>query len=888
MPQSPLSLYLSLSLSSSSSSSSLLPIDFIPTMSHDNSHHDNHLHTNDNDLHEDHDNFLSPTPTLHRAHTLDLGLQPDHGGYPENHHHQPAPTHPPNEPPRAVPRVRFHSFGQTPRVVSDRSDTSSGPLLSAPERSQDLTDVTLADRDTTDVEGGTHNRDPEQLSPTPSNVSSSFDGENDLSERTGSAKDRFKAAGEILRKKTVRLGERLGRPVDEGEALGASLLPDDLEGGLSMEDLNEKRGLHEEKNTDDESIPMPPAPSTEAHRLVRTITQSQARRRKPRPAYIRSGQSTPDGLSSRPDSWYGSRTKGVGGILGQLLRLHATQSTPSRESISVTDSSDSDSQASSGAATPGTSTPGAVTPSAIMPGAATPGTSTPKKEKVKWYKKPAHQSTASLVEASMNLSRPTIPPMNDAMFAPKPKKGKKRKTRLEDEIRVTVHIAEIIARQRYIVQLCRALMRYGAPTHRLEEYMKMTARVLSVDGQFLYLPGCMIMSFDDPTTRTAEVKLVRMVQDVDLGRLADTHLVYKNVVHDMIGVEEATQELDEIMKRKPRFNKWILVLIYGLASAAVGPFAFGARPVDMPISFFLGSLVGLMQHVLAPKSILYSNVFEVTAAVLTSFLARAFGSIRVTWGGGESEYLFCFSALAQSSIALILPGFLVLCSSLELQSHQIIAGSIRMVYAIIYSLFLGYGITVGTTIYGLMDGDATSQKQCTNLGVYGNEYLQHFPFVPIFALFLAIINQAKWKQTPVMIVIAICGYITNYFSTKKLGSNSEVANTVGAFTIGVLGNLYSRLWHGHAATAILPGIFVLVPSGLASSGSLIAGLDYADQVRQNLHSSGDNDISTNQDLSLASLGFGMIQVAIGITVGLFIAALIVYPYGKRRSGLFSF
>jgi hypothetical protein len=37
-----------------------------------------------------------------------------------------------------------------------------------------------------------------------------------------------------------------------------------------------------------------------------------------------------------------------------------------------------------------------------------------------------------------------------------------------------------------------------------------------------------------------------------------------------------------------------------------------------------------------------------------------------------------------------------------------------------------------------------------------------------------------------------------------------------------------------------------------------------------------------------NVGFSMIQVAIGITVGLFLAALIVYPFGKRRSGLFSF
>jgi uncharacterized membrane protein YjjP (DUF1212 family) len=135
--------------------------------------------------------------------------------------------------------------------------------------------------------------------------------------------------------------------------------------------------------------------------------------------------------------------------------------------------------------------------------------------------------------------------------------------------------------------------------------------------------------------------------------------------------------------------------------------AFEARLIDLPIAFFLGSLVGLLQLVVAPRSPLYNNVFEISAAVLTSFLARAFGSIR----GGE---IFCFSALAQSSIALILPGYMVLCGSLELQSRSMVAGSVRMVYAIIYSLFLGYGITIGTAIYGLFDSNATSATTCSN------------------------------------------------------------------------------------------------------------------------------------------------------------------------------
>lgn len=808
--------------------------------------------------------------------------------------HEPEPA---AEPRTRHPRVRFHSIQRglseryhptdTRRDISDRSDASHYPLLPPPG----LRDVPLTGTVTPPAPAHSRHGSTRGYSP-PSPVRDPEKGDDPENiERTHSARERFRAAGQLLRQKTTRLTERLGRPADEGEALNASFIPDDIDGGIPLEELRARRARHDADRSralEDGEQPVEAAPSAEAHRLVRSMTHAQQQlvKRKPRGAYQRSGQTTPEGAirdfaARRRSSGFGG---GGSGILSQLLRLQASQTnSSSRPESVITDDSDSDTlDVSSGATTP---KKGAASPSMPVSGSATP-----RKEKIKWYKKPANRSTSSLVNASMNLSTGSLPAsVEPLMPAPgKRHKKNKRKTRLEDEIRVTVHIAEIISRQRYIMQLCRALMKYGAPTHRLEEYMQMTARVLEVSGQFLYLPGCMIMSFDDPVTRTAEVKLVRMVQGVDLGRLADTHNVYKNVVHDLIGVEEATQELDEIMSRKPRFNKWMLVLMYGLASATVGPFAFQARPIDMPIIFFLGALVGFMQHVLAPRSTLYSNVFEVTAAVLTSFLARALGSIRIT-RNGSTEYLFCFSALAQSSIALILPGFMVLCSSLELQSHQIIAGSIRMVYAIIYSLFLGYGITVGITVYGLMDGKASSDSKCSNQSIYGSEYAQKFPFVAIYAVFLAIVNQGKWKQMPVMVVIAVAGYITNFFSTTKLGSQSEVANTVGAFTIGVLGNLYSRLWHGHAATAILPGIFVLVPSGLASSGSLLSGLQYANEVRHNLKTSGNStNTSVLSDTSVASLGFGMIQVAIGITVGLFIAALVVYPYGKKRTGLFSF
>lgn len=397
----------------------------------------------------------------------------------------------------------------------------------------------------------------------------------------------------------------------------------------------------------------------------------------------------------------------------------------------------------------------------------------------------------------------------------------------------------------------------------------------------------MIISFDDTSTHTAEVKLVRTTQFVNLGKLRDTHSIYKEVVHDVIGAEEATCRLREIIKRPNVYGRWFVAFMYGLASLCVGPFAFGARLIDLPICFFLGFLLGILQHVVAPKSELYNNVFEVTAAVLTSFLARFFGSLR----NGE---LFCFSATTQSAIALILPGYTVLCGSLELQSRNIVPGSVRMVYAIIYSLFLGFGITIGTSFYGGIDPNATSDISCrTETSTWFK-----FIFVPPFTLCLIIINQGKWKQTPIMMAIAFIGYIVNYYSARRFSSNTQIANTLGALSIGILGNLYSRLRHGLAAAALLPAIYVQVPSGLAASGSLVSGITSANQItRQNVNGTVDNGTTTissatssasDVNTMVFNVGYSMIQVAIGITVGLFLSALVVYPFGKRRSGLFSF
>ncbi|KAH7634505.1 hypothetical protein B0T09DRAFT_388470 [Sordaria sp. MPI-SDFR-AT-0083] len=645
-----------------------------------------------------------------------------------------------------------------------------------------------------------------------------------------------------------------------------------------------------------------------------------------------------------------------GGILGNLLKLYNADE-------------------NTGAATPGgSSTMTTPTQTPNRTPASSPPTSrpsTPKLEKDRGRHRGFRSaSTSRLMESSFMFAVPgaakEVSEATQKVREEKDKTKRRSRSRLRadkqklEEFRITKHIAEIISRHRYLLKLCNALMMYGAPTHRLEAYMRSSARVLGIEGQFMYLPGTMIISFDDSNTHTTEMKIVRSNAGVDLGKLRDVHEVYKEVVHDLISVDEATSRLNDITNRKNKYPTWLRVVLFGVASATVAPFGFEGRYIDMPIAFILGCMVGILQLYIAPANELYANVFEITAALVTSFFARVFGSI-------HNGQLFCFSSLAQSSIALILPGYMVLCASLELQSHSMISGSVRMVYALIYSLFLGYGITIGSVIYGYMDDKAVSAVHCS----IGPEWYSKRPdqnyyilFVLPFTLCLCAINQAKFKQLPVMVVISLAGYCVNNFSSRYFSGNTTLSNSLGALCIGVLANLYSRvgrvvlntildIWegifqpriarlkgknhrrlysteggsnssfrkdtdpemglptekpsatphkhtrrigYGLAAAAMLPAIFVQVPSGLAVSGSLLSGVQSADQITRNETLSADGQTFTpatqaqTADLNSTAFNvlFSVIQVAISISVGLSLSALIVYPFGKRRSGLFSF
>lgn len=135
--------------------------------------------------------------------------------------------------------------------------------------------------------------------------------------------------------------------------------------------------------------------------------------------------------------------------------------------------------------------------------------------------------------------------------------------------------------------------------------MNKMCKFLELESQFLFLPGCMVISFGDSLAHASDMQIVRVNTFVDVTKFEEVYRIYKDVVHDRVDVDKASEKIDGIIRRPSTFPKWLLVCIYGLATTLVAPFAFGAGLPDMPFSGLFGMLLGYIQLYIVPQSELY-------------------------------------------------------------------------------------------------------------------------------------------------------------------------------------------------------------------------------------------------------------------------------------------
>lgn len=86
-----------------------------------------------------------------------------------------------------------------------------------------------------------------------------------------------------------------------------------------------------------------------------------------------------------------------------------------------------------------------------------------------------------------------------------------------------------------------------------------------------HVPSVVICSFGDSGTHTSETKFIKASGSLNLGALHKVHEIYKEVVHDEMGVEEGVVGLDRILKAKPIYGLWQRILFASLCAGIISP-----------------------------------------------------------------------------------------------------------------------------------------------------------------------------------------------------------------------------------------------------------------------------------------------------------------------------
>ncbi|EIN10410.1 hypothetical protein PUNSTDRAFT_65201 [Punctularia strigosozonata HHB-11173 SS5] len=418
----------------------------------------------------------------------------------------------------------------------------------------------------------------------------------------------------------------------------------------------------------------------------------------------------------------------------------------------------------------------------------------------------------------------------------------------------------MLKRQTFICVLCNALFSFGAPQHRIEEQLMAAARILNVRMGVIQLPAIAWIAFPRQGGLDKSLHIIRCQEGLALGKLHQVHQISRRVMHDEIYASEGRRQIDVLLNSGPEYGLALGIFLQFWISAIICGLAFGGSFLDMWVGGFAGASMRFMQSRVQDKTKYY--LADLCLATLISFAARGLSSITVP------DQLFCYTAITYSGIVGILPGFLVLTAALEIASRNMMTGGIKVVRALALTLFIGFALQLGDQLWRIKDIHAGCYRPDTFPW-----YLRSWPWwtqifaVPIFSALASLGNQQPWRSWdfPVMVVISCAAYAANWAANHFIHSRLEFVAFIGAFVVGLIGSVYSRVAKRTAFTVMVTGVCFLVPSGLAETGGISAQ---------------DNAIP---------IEYAMIRTGLGIAVGLLFSAILTYSIGgTKHSGTMTF
>ncbi|HEY5948845.1 MAG TPA: threonine/serine exporter family protein, partial [Kofleriaceae bacterium] len=362
---------------------------------------------------------------------------------------------------------------------------------------------------------------------------------------------------------------------------------------------------------------------------------------------------------------------------------------------------------------------------------------------------------------------------------------------------------------------------------------------LGLQAEVFTTPTAIIMSFGRETELKSRLMRVEG-GELDMGKLSKVDALADRVIEHEITPEQGMAELDAIIKGPPRFGRLLSTLVHGVTAGALVVF-FGGGLWDVALAGAIGLTLGSLAQ-LIQRSTDQARVFELVGAAFASCAAALVSS---------TSTKITPSIVTLAALVVLLPGLSLTVAMTELATRNLIAGTARLMSAVIVLLELVIGVAVGERVaHALVH---VHQATPVPLPEYAN-----WIALAASSVGVAILVQAQVRAFGWIIAACVLAYVSTRFGAEWLGGQLGVL--VGAFALGVLANLYARYLDRPAQVVSVPALLLLVPGGMGFRGM--------------------SSLLDRDTLNGVETLFAMFIVATSIVAGQLIAAALVQP---RRS-----
>ena len=382
-----------------------------------------------------------------------------------------------------------------------------------------------------------------------------------------------------------------------------------------------------------------------------------------------------------------------------------------------------------------------------------------------------------------------------------------------------MHSESFKQKRKFIVRLGKMLHKYGTPAYRLETHLMELANALDLRSSFIISPTSMTFvlwteGHEDEYTHAARVE----PGDLNLGSLSRTDEVVEMVLNETMTVEEAQIRLDEIDTMPNPYGRIATGLSFFMASSA-----FAMLMGTSMHNVLYAGMLGLVVYVFvlwSERSKGITNMLEPLVAMVAAIIASG---IAVHVDPGINIRLAILS-----SIIVFIPGLALTIGLNELSARHLVSGTAKVMDALMMLFKLYFGAFIGLEIGVWLFGEVAYEPQV--------RLPKWTSWIAIATLGTSLIIAFRTRRMHIFWSLLV-GFVAYGASvTGAIFFDYAMGAFIGAFMVGIYGNLFTRFAKAPAVIVTMQGLIVLVPGSKTFIGlnTYIAGsgFDSAEQAVQ--------------------------------------------------------